>query len=146
MKKVFYLLATVLIAALLLLYRLYGAEPLRGSEKSGGIGAVQENIDGASENSDRENTILKGVREYIQTKPKYKSKYYSGGYPDDGFGVCTDVVAFGMKNAGFDLRELVNADIEENRADYGIDVPDKNIDFRRVKYILSIPRKALRPT
>lgn len=133
MKKVFYLLAAVLIAALLIFRWFYGAELLRDSENSGGIGTVQENIDDSSENSDRENAILKGVRGYIQTKPKYKSKYYSGGYPDDGFGVCTDVVAFGMKNAGLDLRELVNADIEENGADYSIDVPDKNIDFRRVK-------------
>lgn len=133
MKKVFYLLAAVLIAALLIFRWFYGAEPLRGNGNGGTVGTVQKNIDVASENSDRKNAILKGVREYIQTKPKYKSKYYSGGYPDDGFGVCTDVVAFGMRNAGLDLRELVNADIEENRADYGIDVPDKNIDFRRVK-------------
>ena len=133
MKKVFYLLAAVLIAALLIFCWFYGAELLGDNSENVGIGKEHENIDDSSENSDRENAILKGVRGYIQTKPKYKSKYYSGGYPDDGFGVCTDVVAFGMKNAGLDLRELVNADIEENGADYGIDVPDKNIDFRRVK-------------
>lgn len=133
MKKVFYLLAAVLIAALLIFCWFYGAELLGDNSENVGIGKEHENIDDSSENSDRENAILKGVRGYIQTKPKYKSKYYSGGYPDDGFGVCTDVVAFGMKNAGLYLRELVNADIEENGADYDIDVPDKNIDFRRVK-------------
>ena len=72
------------------------------------------------------------MRRYIATKPKYKSKYYRAGYPDDEFGVCTDVIAFGMKGAGYDLRELVDADIKMNKRLYQVDVVDKNIDFRRV--------------
>ena len=76
---------------------------------------------------------MNNVRNYIKTKPKYKSKYYQNGYPDDEYGVCTDVVAFGLLNAGYDLRELVNDDIKKNRNLYNIQTMDKNIDFRRVQ-------------
>ncbi len=82
---------------------------------------------------DDQTDILKNAKAYIKTKPKYKSKYYAGGYPDDGYGVCTDVVAFSLKNAGYDLMELVNKDILENRDKYNIETIDKNIDFRRVR-------------
>ena len=47
--------------------------------------------------------------------------------------MCTDVVAFGLLGAGYDLRELVNEDILNNYDRYDIDTVDKNIDFRRVK-------------
>ena len=72
-------------------------------------------------------------REYIKTKPKYKSKYYETGYPNDEYGVCTDVVGIALKNAGYNLMELVNEDIKNNKEKYDIEVIDKNIDFRRVK-------------
>ena len=48
-------------------------------------------------------------------------------------GVCTDVVAFALKDAGYDLMVLVNEDIKNNKELYDIDAVDKNIDFRRVK-------------
>ena len=54
-------------------------------------------------------------------------------YPDDQYGVCTDVVAFGMKNTGYDLMELVNQDIVNHKENYNIETVDKNIDFRRVR-------------
>ena len=62
-----------------------------------------------------------------------QSKYYSTGYPSDEYGVCSDVVAFGLKGAGYDLRELVNNDIINNKDSYDIETIDKNIDFRRVR-------------
>ena len=71
-------------------------------------------------------------REYIATKPVYKSKYYSTGYPDDQYGVCTDLVANALQNAGYDLMELVEEDINAHPQDYDIEEPDINIDFRRV--------------
>lgn len=88
--------------------------------------------DGIDDQSD----ILAGVRAYIATKPTYMSKYYSGGYPDDGYGVCTDVVAQGLKAAGYDLMELVDADIKARPNDYDSDAGDKNIDFRRVRNLI----------
>lgn len=92
------------------------------------ISKTDKDLDGIDDQTD----ILNSVREYIKTKPKYKSKYYSTGYSSDNYGTCTDVVAFGLLGAGYDLRELVNIDIKNNKEKYDIDIIDKNIDFRRV--------------
>ena len=56
-----------------------------------------------------------------------------GGYPTDHYGVCSDVVAFGLLNTGYDLQILVDQDIRENPQSYQVEHPDKNIDFRRVR-------------
>ena len=90
-------------------------------------------VDKDNDGIDDQTDILMNVRKYIATKPQYKSKYYSQGYPDDKYGVCTDVVAFGLKGAGYDLRELVNEHIQSHRDLYNIETVDKNIDFRRVQ-------------
>ena len=80
------------------------------------ISSVDRDGDGIDDQTD----ILQGVREYIATQPKYQSRYYASGYPDDGYGVCTDVVAFGLLHAGYDLRQLVNQDIQTHPEDYNI--------------------------
>ena len=90
---------------------------------------TDKDYDGIDDQTD----ILNNAKNYIKTKPKYKSKYYATGYPNDEYGVCTDVVAFGLKGAGYDLMNLVNEHIKTNRNLYDIDVIDKNIDFRRVQ-------------
>lgn len=78
--------------------------------------------------------MLIGARKFVEVKPKYKSEYYDGGYPPKGIGVCTDVVASAFKEAGYDLRELVDQDIRNNKDSYSeISVIDKNIDYRRVR-------------
>ncbi len=77
--------------------------------------------------------LLRSARTYLASSPKYESRYYEGGYPDDGYGVCTDVVAFAMLGAGYDLRSLVQEDILSHPEDYDIETPDSNIDFRRVR-------------
>lgn len=92
------------------------------------ISLIDKDNDGVDDQSD----IINNTREYINTKPKYKSKYYANGYPDDGYGVCTDVVVFSLRDAGYDLMELVNNHIKYNRELYNIDQIDKEIDFRRV--------------
>ena len=91
--------------------------------------SVDRDDDGVDDQSD----ILNGALAYVSTHPKYKSRYYATGYPDDGYGVCTDVVAYALKDAGYDLQELVNADIREQPQDYMVAEPDVNIDFRRVR-------------
>ena len=91
------------------------------------------NIDKDNDGIDDQTDILVSAKKYISTKPKYKSKYYNTGYPNDGYGVCTDVVAFALKDAGYDLQSLVNEHILANKDLYDIEVVDKNIDFRRVK-------------
>ena len=93
------------------------------------ISSVDKDNDGIDDQTD----ILNNVKQYIETKPKYKSKYYGTGYPDDEYGVCTDVIANGLKGAGYDLMELVNEDIINHKENYNIEIIDKNIDFRRVR-------------
>lgn len=93
------------------------------------ISLVDKDEDGIDDQTD----ILQNVRKYIDTKPKYKSEYYNTGYPQGEYGVCTDVVAFGLLNSGYNLMELVNEDITNNKEKYDIDKIDKNIDFRRVR-------------
>jgi hypothetical protein len=97
------------------------------------IAQVHSDVDKDGDGIDDQVDILEGALAYVATKPKYKSKYYETGYPDDNYGVCTDVVANALKSAGYDLMELVQNDIAENPGDYDIDEPDPNIDFRRVK-------------
>lgn len=79
--------------------------------------------------------ILNGAKKEAESKPIYKSAYYSGGYPPDTEGVCTDTVWRAFKNAGIILKDLVDKDIKENIELYPRvgGVQDKNIDFRRVK-------------
>ena len=82
--------------------------------------------------------ILEGARMEVENQPRYKSAYYNGGYPPDNEGVCTDVIWRAYKNAGYDLKELIDKDIRENTADYPRveGRPDPNIDFRRVPNLL----------
>ena len=76
--------------------------------------------------------ILQGALDYVATRPRYKSAYFVGGWPTDGTGVCTDVVAYGMRAAGFDLPTLVDNDKRAAPENYFGVPPDKNIDYRRV--------------
>lgn len=96
------------------------------------IGYHDLDNDGLFDNED----ILENAKAYIKTRPKYKSAYYSTGYPNDGYGVCTDVVAFALKDAGYDLMELVYEDREEHPENYADEPIDKNIDFRRVRNLI----------
>ena len=89
---------------------------------------VDKDEDGVDDQTD----ILQSAKEYLATNPKYKSKYYGTGYPDDEYGVCTDVVAFALLHSGYDIMTLLNEDVMKVRDAYDIDIVDKNIDFRRV--------------
>ena len=99
----------------------------------GGIMPHISGVDTDGDGIDDQTDILESAVRYIETKPKYKSKYYQTGYPDDGYGVCTDVVANALRGAGYDLMEMVDKDVCLAPHVYGISEPDKNIDFRRVK-------------
>ena len=96
------------------------------------IQTYKSKVDKDSDGIDDQTDFYHNVKAYIAKKPIYKSKYYAAGYPDDKYGVCTDVVTFGLKDAGYDIRELLDDDIRNNRYKYDIDERDKNIDFRRV--------------
>lgn len=135
-KKIFFLVFIIIFILIISIYVLYHFNYIQHKMYSNDnfniktyISSVDKDNDGVDDQTD----ILNNVRKYIGTKPKYLSKYYATGYPDDNYGVCTDVVAFGLKDAGYNLMELVNKDIKKHRDLYDIDIVDKNIDFRRVK-------------
>lgn len=136
MKKRIFIIVIFIIISVILVALLYFFNTIPHKQYSNSdfnietyISSVDKDNDGIDDQTD----ILNNVRTYIAKKPKYKSKYYETGYPDDEYGVCTDVVANGLKDAGYDLKELVNEDIINNKEKYNIEVIDKNIDFRRVR-------------
>lgn len=79
--------------------------------------------------------ILNGEKKYAEYNPAYISNYYAGGYPPvEKEGVCTDLVWFSLKEAGYNLKDMIVYDIhkEAKKDTYGIEIIDDNIDFRRV--------------
>lgn len=121
------------MVTLYLLYRFNYIPHKKYSNKDFNIKTYISQVDKDNDGIDDQTDILKNVRKYIAKNPQYKSKYYNTGYPDDQYGVCTDVVANGLKGAGYDLMELVDKHIRLNRDKYNIETIDKNIDFRRVR-------------
>lgn len=127
------LIVIMIIAIIYLLYLFNYIPHKKYSNIDFNIETYKSNIDFDNDGIDDQTDVLDGVKNYVARNPKYKSKYYETGYTNDEYGVCTDVVAFGLNNAGYDLMTLVNEDIKNNIDRYNIEVIDKNIDFRRVK-------------
>ena len=99
---------------------------------------IQCKTDRDGDGVDDQSDILDGAWAYLNSKhPKYKSVYYAEtGWSDDEYGVCTDVVANALLAAGYNLQELVDADIKTRPEDYDIEDPDPMIDFRRVRNLI----------
>lgn len=105
------------------------------------IPAFKSPYDANGDGIDDQTQFVQGAKEFLSQKPQYKStSYYQGGYaqPDaEGviYGVCTDVIAAAMKAAGYDLKALIDTDIEKHpeRYPYAMDNFDANINFRRVQ-------------
>ncbi len=77
--------------------------------------------------------FLNGARKDAENHPKYDGGYVEGGFPPEDIGVCTDVIWRAFREAGYDLREMVDEDIQARPEAYPwITERDKNIDFRRV--------------
>lgn len=138
MKKKILIIVTnfLIVLTIIVLYALYRFNYIphkKFTNEDFNIKTYISKTDKDNDGIDDQTDILNNVMDYIKTNPKYKSKYYATGYPNDEYGVCTDVVAFGLKGAGYDLMNLVNEHIKTNRNLYDIDVIDKNIDFRRVQ-------------
>lgn len=125
MKKVIIISIVVILFIILIPEHKYSNEDFT-------IKTYISSIDKDKDAIDDQTDILNNAKKYVETKPKYKSKYYNTGYPNDGYGVCTDVVGFSLKEAGYDLMVLVNEDIKLHQERYSITTIDKNIDFRRV--------------
>ena len=98
-----------------------------------GITTVVSEVDANQNGIDDYQDILLGARMDADNHPTYDGRYWSAGYPPDDIGVCTDVIWRAFKNAGYNVRAMVDNDILiSNEEDYHIDYPDSNIDFRRV--------------
>ncbi|NLC87390.1 MAG: DUF1287 domain-containing protein [Clostridiaceae bacterium] len=102
--------------------------------KDFGITVIKSQKDYDNDQIDDYTDILLGAREDAKNAPKYKNAYYAGGYPPYNEGVCTDVIWRAFKNAGYNLKDMVDEDIKNNVDKYPRveDKPDSNIDFRRV--------------
>ena len=135
MKKIILIILSIIfiLSLIIILYTLNYIPHKKYTNEDFNIKTYISKTDKDNDGIDDQTDILNNVRDYIKTNPKYKSKYYATGYPNDEYGVCTDVVTFGLKGAGYDLMNLVNEHIKTNRNLYDIDVIDKNIDFRRVQ-------------
>lgn len=116
-----------------ILYRYNYIPHQKFSSEQLGYATYTSSCDKDQDGIDDQTDILSSAIRYIETKPKYKSKYYTTGYPNDEYGVCTDVVSYALHDAGYDLMALVQNDIVAYPNAYDIDEPDPNIDFRRVR-------------
>ena len=135
MKKIILIILSIIfiLSLIIILYTLNYIPHKKYTNEDFNIKTYISKTDKDNDGIDDQTDILNHARDYIKTNPKYKSKYYATGYPNDEYGVCTDVVAFALIGAGYDLMNLVNEHIKSNRNLYDIDVIDKNIDFRRVQ-------------
>ena len=107
MKKI--LLVISLLLLIVIIYLLYIFNYIGHKKYDNNyfdIETYTSTVDKDNDGIDDQTDILESVRNYISTNPKYESKYYKDGYPNDGYGVCTDVVSFGLLGAGYNLRDL----------------------------------------
>ena len=99
-----------------------------------GIQTVSSTVDFNNNGIDDYTDILIGARIDAENKPEYDGSYHAGGYPPEDMGVCTDVVWRAFKNAGYNLKAMMDEDIKNHTHLYPRvgEKPDPNIDFRRV--------------
>jgi len=124
----------IIIYFVILGYYVYQNNKITYTAEDFGIETVVSKMDYDNDGIDDYKDILQGAKIEAENKPTYKSAYYSGGYPPDNEGVCTDVIWRALKNAGYTLKDMVDEDIKENIDKYPrvAGKPDPNIDFRRV--------------
>lgn len=134
MTVVLCICAAVVLTSAVMLYRhfhIYSAEDF-------GFEDIISPNDADGDGIDDYTDMVEGARAYIATNPKYKSAYYAGGYPTDGYGVCTDVIWQAFRAAGYTLKDMVDADIDARYSAYfgEGEYSDSNIDFRRCRNLL----------
>ncbi len=98
-----------------------------------GIERVRSAVDFDGDGIDDYEDIMLGARKDAENHPQYDGSYVVGGFPEESKGVCTDVIWRAFREAGYDLREMVDRDIVAHLEDYlRVKEPDRDIDFRRV--------------
>ncbi len=98
------------------------------------VSPYDEDGDGIEDQAD----ILQGAKDYVATRPVYDTGYFAGGWPPEGKGVCSDVAAYALLAAGYNLQDLVDADVKAHPEDYNMTAgdADRNIDYRRTRNLL----------
>ena len=84
--------------------------------------------------------VLIGAKKTVLNADRYDGRYeritYPGGDVPREIGVCTDVIIRALRNAGYDLQQLLHEDLMKARGAYRIAQPNTDIDHRRVKNML----------
>ena len=118
MKKKILIIVTnfLIILIIVVLYALYRFNYIphkKYTNEDFNIKTYISKTDKDNDGIDDQTDILNNVRNYIKTNPKYKSKYYDGGYPTDEYRVCTDIIWYALKNAGYDFKTLIEWQLKE---------------------------------
>jgi uncharacterized protein YijF (DUF1287 family) len=93
---------------------------------------LKSSVDANKNGTDDYTDFVAGARIVARQHPTYDDGYYQGGYPPAGRGACTDLIVEAFKNAGYDLKAMVDADIAAHPAEYpSVTKADPNIDYRR---------------
>ena len=90
-------------------------------------------------------SLSEGALELTKQQVTYDPSYFSIAYPNGDVpgdkGVCTDVVIRAYRKVGIDLQKLVHEDMLSNfelyPKNWGLKKPEKNIDHRRVPYLMT---------
>jgi uncharacterized protein YijF (DUF1287 family) len=93
--------------------------------------------------------IVNGAKAEVIRGVQYDSGYVSIRYPNGDVpadrGACTEVIIRGLRNAGYDLQQLMHEDMKRDFSAYpklwGLSAPDSNIDHRRVPNHLVFMRR-----
>jgi hypothetical protein len=93
--------------------------------------------------------IVNGAKEEVLRGVRYDASYTAIPYPNGDVpadrGACTEVIIRGLRNAGYDLQQLIHEDMRRRFSEYpglwGLKAPDPNIDHRRVPNHLVYMRK-----
>ena len=99
-----------------------------------GVPTIYSPVDADGDLIDDYTDIMLAARRYVRSQPEYVSDYFAGGYPPEGQGVCADVIWRALKEAGYDLKAMLDQDVGAHPDAYPLanGLPDSNIDFRRV--------------
>ncbi len=81
--------------------------------------------------------MLNGALKKVETTKEVISDYYADGYPPETEGISSDIIWAALKEAGYNLKDLMARDIRDTYKQkvYDIDIIDDNIDFRRINNI-----------
>ncbi len=78
--------------------------------------------------------LVDSARKQIGVVTSYDTSYYTGGYPPDDRGACTDVIERALRDNNYNLKAKIDADMKKYPARYPHE-SDPNINYRRVRNV-----------